>query len=68
MTYQKGIEYLAKIAVPVLKKHPDWKWLILGDGEDRDILEQTILKNKLEDQLILKGTVNQIEWYLNRAK
>ena len=68
LTYQKGIEYLAKIAVPVLKKHPDWKWLILGDGEDRDILEQTILKNKLEDQLILKGTVNQIEWYLNRAK
>lgn len=68
LTYQKGIEYLVEIVVPVLKKHPDWKWLILGDGEDRDILEQTILRNNLEDQLILKGTVNQIEWYLNRAK
>lgn len=68
LTYQKGIEYLAEIAVPVLKKHRDWKWLVLGDGEDRNILEQAISENKLEDQLILKGTVNQVEWYLDRAK
>lgn len=68
LTYQKGIEYLAKIAVPVLKEHQDWKWLILGDGEDRSILEQAISNNKLEDQLIFKGTVDNVEWYLNRAK
>ena len=68
LTYQKGIEYLAQIAVPVLKKHRDWKWLILGDGEEKNILEQTISENNLEDQLILKGTVDHVEWYLNRAK
>ena len=68
LTYQKGIEYLAQIAVSVLKEHRDWKWLILGDGEDRNILEQAISENKLEEQLILKGTVEQVEWYLNRAK
>ena len=68
LTYQKGIEYLAEIAVPVLKKHRDWKWLVLGDGEDRAILEQAVSENKLEDQLILKGTVDQVEWYLDRAK
>ena len=68
LTYQKGIEYLAEIAVPVLKKHPDWKWLVLGDGEDRTILEQAIAENKLEDQLLLKGTVDQVDWYLNRAR
>ena len=68
LTYQKGIEYLAKIAVPVLKEHQDWKWLVLGDGEYRKFLEQVISENKLEDQLRLKGMVNQVEWYLNRAK
>lgn len=68
LTYQKGIEYLAQIAVPVLKKHRDWKWLILGDGEERTILEKTISENNLEDQLKLKGTVDNVEWYLNRAK
>ena len=68
LTYQKGITYLAQIAVPVLKKHPDWTWMLLGDGEERNILEQVISENQLEDQLILKGTVDQVEWYLNRAK
>ena len=68
LTYQKGIEYLARIVVPVLKKHRDWKWFILGDGEDRDILEQAISENQLEDQLILMGTVENVDWYLNRAK
>lgn len=68
LTYQKGIEYLSEIVVPILKKHNDWKWFILGDGEDRYLLEKTILENGLEDQLILKGTVNNVDWYLNRAK
>ena len=68
LTYQKGTEYLAKIAVPVLKKHRDWKWLVLGDGEEKNILEQAVSENELENQLILKGTVDQIEWYLDRAK
>lgn len=68
LTHQKGIEYLAEVAVPVLKKHPEWKWLILGDGEDRTILEKVISENKLEEQLILEGTVDQVEWYLDRAK
>ena len=68
LTHQKGIEYLAEIAVSVLQKHQDWKWLILGDGEDRTILEQAIAENKLEDQLLLKGTVDQVDWYLDRAK
>lgn len=68
LTYQKGTEYLAKVAVAVLKKHSDWKWLILGDGEERNILEQAISENALETQLILKGTVDSVEGYLERAK
>lgn len=68
LTYQKGIEYLAEVAVPILKKHPDWKWLILGEGEDRGILEQVISENGLEEQLLLKGAVDNVEWFLNRAQ
>lgn len=68
LTYQKGTEYLAEISVSVLKKHPDWKWLILGDGEEKGILEQAVEQNRLEDQLILKGIVDDVAWYLNRAR
>lgn len=68
LTYQKGTEYLARVAAAVLKKHSDWKWLILGDGEERNILERAIAENHLEDRLILKGTVDSVEGYLERAK
>lgn len=68
LTYQKGTEYLAKVAVPVLKKHRDWKWLVLGDGEERYILEKAISENSLENQLVLEGTVENVESYLERAK
>lgn len=68
LTYQKGTEYLAEVAASVLKKHHDWKWLILGDGEERNILQRAIAENGLENQLILKGTVDSVESYLERAK
>lgn len=68
LTYQKGTEYLAGVAVSVLKKHRDWKWMILGDGEERNILEKAIAENALENRLILTGTVDSVESYLNRAK
>lgn len=68
LVYQKGTEYLARVAVSVLKKHSDWRWLVLGDGEERNILEQAIEENGLENQLILKGTVDCVESYLERAK
>lgn len=44
---------LAKIAPRLLKKHKDWKWYMLGDGELRGLLEETVAKYGLEKQLIL---------------
>ena len=35
LTYQKGFDILLDVANIVLKKHKDWKWIILGEGEDR---------------------------------
>lgn len=68
LTYQKGTEYLIEVARDVLKKHPYWQWLLLGDGEDRPVFEKTIEENHLENHLILKGIVENVEWYLNRSK
>ena len=68
LTHQKGTEYLAMVAVSVLKKHRDWKWIVLGDGEERNILEEAIAENNLQNQLILKGTVDSVESYLERSR
>ena len=55
-------------ALRVLKKHSDWKWIILGDGEKRAELETFIEKNQLKDQLILMGCVYNVSEYLSKAK
>ena len=65
---RKGIDYLAKVAVHVLKKYPDWKWLVIGDGEEYDFLQNTIQKNHLEKQLILTGRKENVNDYLKKAQ
>jgi len=64
---RKGIDYLTQTAVRVLKKHKDWKWLLLGEGEERALAEKVISEHGLENQLILKGNVTNVADYLGRA-
>ena len=63
LTYQKGFDMLVEVAKDVLHKHPDWTWIILGEGEDRPLLEQKIKDYQLEKRLILKGNVSNVEDY-----
>lgn len=64
----KGYDLLVKAAAKVLPSHPDWKWIICGEGPEREMLEQFIRENNLEGQLILKGFVSRVEDYLVRSK
>ena len=67
LTYQKGTDYLAEVAKEVLKQNKDWKWIVLGDGEERKKLETITKENDLEKQLFFKGRVEYVDWFLNRA-
>ena len=64
----KGMNYLAQVAVSVLKQHRDWKWFVLGEGEERTFLESVICENQLEKQLILTGLVTNVGHYLTKSK
>ena len=64
---QKGIDKLMKIAAAVLRAHPDWQWLLLGEGEQRAELEQFIAENNLHNRLILMGNVADVDAYLRQA-
>lgn len=64
----KGYDLLVKAAEMVLPSHPDWKWIICGEGPEREMLEQFIRENGLESQLLLKGFVSRVEDYLARSK
>ena len=68
LTYQKGFDMLCDVAKVVLKDNKGWKWLILGDGEDKDKLRSKIKEYGLENKLILKGNVsNDEEYYKNSS-
>lgn len=67
LTYQKGFDRLIDVAEMVLNSRPDWKWVIMGDGEDKDALQKSIDDKKLTHQLQLLGNVNNIDQYYKEA-
>ena len=67
LTYQKGFDMLVDVAAQVLPQHPDWQWLILGEGEDRPMLEEKISQAGIGSQLILKGRVDDMDPYYRSA-
>lgn len=68
LVYEKGLDYLLRTAEIVLKKYPDWQWIVLGDGDKREWLQDQIQKRHLERQLLLKGTVREVDVYLSQAQ
>ena len=63
---QKGFDYLIDVANIVLKQHPDWNWIILGEGDERPLLEAGIAEKRL-DNLRLMGKVSNVSEYLKEA-
>lgn len=67
LTYQKGFDRLIDVAEIVLNNKSKWKWIIMGDGEDREVLQKSIDDRKLTDQLQLLGNVNNIDKYYKKS-
>lgn len=61
LTYQKGFDRLVDVAEIVLSDTEDWKWLIYGEGEEHNQLQEEINKRGLQDKLILMGNVDDID-------
>ena len=64
---EKGMEYIKKVSIQILERYPEWQWILLGDGAERSNLEQFIIENNLENRLILKGNVENVDEYLQQA-
>lgn len=67
LTQQKGMDKLTQVASTILPANPDWRWLILGEGELRPDLEQYIEKNHFQDRMVLMGRVEDVNAYLRQA-
>jgi len=62
----KGFDLLLK-AFSKIENKKDWKLLILGEGSEREFLEQMILELNLSPYVEMPGQVNNIEDYLVKA-
>src|SRR5262249_45381995 len=51
----KGQIHLISMMVNIVKQWPEAKLLIVGEGQERAILEEKILHEKLQDHVILTG-------------
>lgn len=58
---QKGFDTLIEAWNLVTIKHPDWRLTIIGDGEDRDILQQQISRFGLTNKIDLKAPTSRIQ-------
>lgn len=63
----KGYDMLIEAAATVLKRHTDWRWLVFGEGECRQELQESIVRHGIERQLLLSGYAENIGAYYAKS-
>ena len=58
----KNILFLISLWEKLYLKHPDWKMILVGDGDDRYILEKIIKKKNLQ-RIYITGYTNPNNYY-----
>lgn len=61
----KNQAFLLRLMPELLKKRPDTRLALLGDGRDREMLERTVAELKLEDAVYMPGNVSNVNEYLS---
>jgi len=68
LTKQKNFKFLINCFEKLANSNRNLKLVILGDGEEMEILKKKIVLKKLEDRIFLLGHKQNIFNYLSRAK
>ena len=67
LNYHKGQHWLIPMMRPVLEKHPKARLLLVGDGQDRELLTESIRKHDLQSSVSMLGQRSDITPLLNIA-
>ena len=68
LTTQKNFLFLCMSFSKIINKYPEVKLIIAGEGEDKNKILSFIQKNKLQNNIILVGYVENIYDYMRNAK
>jgi len=63
----KGYHRAIEVAAKVLPQHPEWQWVICGEGPERARLETMIREKRLEKQVFLPGLVRDMDMQYRKA-
>lgn len=55
LSEQKGMEYYLGAIPKVINKYPNTHFLVVGEGEDREKLEQMVVKLDIKDKVLFMG-------------
>ena len=61
----KNQAFLIRLMPELLKRRPETKLLLLGEGDDRPMLEALVRELALEQSVLLPGSVSNVNEYLN---
>ncbi len=64
-TRQKGLDYLLDAAASVIQKHPDTRFLLVGDGEDQRKLQHHAKRLGIADSILFVGYREDVNPILN---
>lgn len=57
--------FLLKLMPDILKHRPDATLMLIGDGDDREMLESTAKSLEIQDKVIFAGSVTNVQDYLS---
>jgi len=63
----KRFDLIPEIAVKIFQMHPDWKWVICGDGPEYENVQSKIQNYNLTDKIILCGSVSDMSKFYQSA-
>jgi len=63
----KGLDYLVEIMEMILNRIPDAQLIVVGDGADREWLEDTVAQKGLKDQISIVGSTDNVYPYYQKA-
>ena len=61
LSEQKGMSYFIEAAEITAKTHPEARFIIVGDGEDKETLHEQVVKENLEEKVLFLGYRNDIQ-------
>lgn len=64
LAYPKNYELLIEIAPEILKNAPNTKFILIGDGPEKEKYLDLIQKNHLEDSFFILGSIKNASLYL----